>query len=210
MAQYYVRFKGVSRHHHRPPANPTLECYAYSSYRADMYAMHKVILPVIVTGLLVGTFVLTIGSSSENSDARLAETPVVAQPDLDCGNSPAGVWSASTNVAGMLCARVTNDAGNDLYIIKGEDYFHARVSGLTPNAPYNFVVRTKKDLLFSVSGDTDIKGDLLMDLSAGMSPRIMARLRGDNKLSFLPGEKGSQQDVIYFSLKGSGDALEMF
>lgn len=175
--------------------------------------MNKIILPVSVAGLLVGVFVLALGPSREDGDALPVETPeiqVVVQPDLDCGDGPEGAWSAGTNAAGTICARVTNDAGNALYLIKGEDYLHARVSGLTPNAPYNFLVRTKKDLLFGVSGDADMKGDLLIDLSTSMSPRIMSRLRRDRKLSFLPGEKGSLQDVIYFPLKGSGDALEMF
>jgi len=133
-----------------------------------------------------------------------------SKPDLVCGDGAVGVWAVGTKAAGILCARVINDGGNDLYLVKGEGSVHAVVSGLAPSAPYNFLVRTKKDLLFSVGGDTDVEGDLLIDLSATMSPRIMTRLRQDNKISFLPGEKGSDQAIITFPLKGSGAALEFF
>ena len=178
-----------------------------------MNAKHKIILSMIVAGLLVGAFVLSMSSNSEDGDALPVQTPepqVATQPVLDCGNSEIGVWSVGTNAEGTTCARATNDAGNDLRLIKGEDYFHARLSGLTPDTPYSFLARTKKDMLFSVSGNADIKGDLLVDLSATISPRIMDRLRSDNKLSFLPEGKSSPQGALYFPLKGSGDALDLF
>lgn len=190
-----------------------LECCANGDYLGVMFAMHKVKLLVIVAGLFVGAVVLFIGFNSDNGDAQPVDsfdTQAVAHSDLECGNGPIGVWSVGTNAAGTICARVTNDAGNDLFLMKGEDYFHARLSGLTPNTPYSFLARTKKDMLFSVSGNADIKGDLLMDLSTTISPRILGRLRSDNKLAFLPEEKGSPQVPLYFPLKGSGDALDIF
>ena len=161
----------------------------------------------IVVGLLVGAFFIFNGNE-DNASPTITEEVVKAK--LDCGDGPLGVWSVGTPATGVTCARVTNKSGNELSILKGEDYVHAQVSGLSPNAPYSFLVRTKKDLLFRVAGEADIKGNLLMDLSASISPRVMDRLLRDKVLSFLPRDKGSHQDVIRFPLKGSGKALKLF
>ena len=178
-----------------------------------MHAIHKVKLLAVVAGLFAGAWIISSGSSDENVDARPVETPesqVIAQPDLDCGDGPVGVWSFGTNAPGTTCARVINDAGHGFHLIKGDDDVQARLSGLNPNTPYSFLARTKKDMLFSVSGAADMKGDLVMDLSTVISPRIMKRLRGDSKLSFLPEGKDNHHEPIIFPLKGSGDALDLF
>lgn len=168
--------------------------------------MQKIMLPAILIAALVGVLFFVSGCDSENN----TEAQEAAQPSLDCGDGSVGEWSSAANADGTLCGHVTNEAGVSFFILKGNDYFHTRLSGLTPNAPYSIVARTNGDLLFRVDGEADPNGDFVIDLGATQSRRIINRLRRDRKLSLLPRDKDSPQAAIHFPLKGSGKALKIF